>query len=193
MSIRLLDYNAIFFHIPKTGGTWVHHALENSGIKIELFTPNGFPHSNYEDENIEDKYTFAFVRHPMNWYKSYWCWRIATGWEKDWQIDIKCRNNNFTRFIQNVVEYQCPFVTRIYDHHIGFPKQLTFVGKQENLANDLVTVLNHLEVDFDEKKLRKTARQKVSLQNPACPTPLYKKLMTLESAVLKEYKYAQTI
>ena len=35
MSARLLPSNALFLHIPKTGGSWVEFALPQIGIPIE--------------------------------------------------------------------------------------------------------------------------------------------------------------
>src|SRR5512135_1351620 len=35
MSSRLVPADALFLHIPKTGGIWVEHALTRSGVPIE--------------------------------------------------------------------------------------------------------------------------------------------------------------
>jgi len=35
MSARLLRSNALFLHIPKTGRSWVEHAIQEIGVQIE--------------------------------------------------------------------------------------------------------------------------------------------------------------
>ena len=36
MSLRLIKSNALFLHIPKTGGTWVEEALKAAGVEVEV-------------------------------------------------------------------------------------------------------------------------------------------------------------
>lgn len=189
MSLHLIKSNAIFFHIPKTGGTWVHKALENSGVKIETYYPNGHPHNTYKEESIEEKYLFAFVRHPFSWYKSYWAYRMKTGWETEWWLDSYCKSTDFEEFIRNIVNKQYCYLTDLYNQYIGKPAILNFVGKQENLTNDLIWVLNFLNEKFDEKKLRNTSKQNVIKLNPICSNELKQKLLELEKEIIRKFRY----
>ena len=188
MSIHLPKSNAVFFHIPKTGGTWVHRALEASGIEMKPFIIQ--PHSTYLEEDIEDKYTFAFVRHPWAWYQSYWRFRTDTGWKEKWWLDDNCRAETFEEFIGKVIDKGYPYLTEMYNNYTGEPTILSFVGKQENLVEDLVHVLRHLNETFDEEKLRNTPRQNVStIKLPPLDESLQTGIISLEKETMQKWNY----
>ena len=105
MSIRLIDHDLEFLHLPKTGGVWVEKALVSSGIRIKRF---GHEHGTY-DRVLAEKLTgngwlpprlgrrifqtrrklgrpvlqpkrFCFVRNPFKWYESYWRFMMEHDW-----------------------------------------------------------------------------------------------------------------
>jgi hypothetical protein len=102
MSLLLKD-NAVFLHIPKTGGIWIGHVLRKLGLVERNI---GRPHCTYDRvfwhdrfhrdgkvfRNIlrrqlglvppvrADAFKFCFVREPLSWYVSWW--RYMEG--KDW-------------------------------------------------------------------------------------------------------------
>lgn len=189
MSLHLINSKSIFFHIPKTGGTWIHRALENAGVETSHFTPKGFPHSTRHDENTDGYYTFAFVREPISWYKSYWKYRMNTGWEPSWWLDKHCKANNFSVFMRNVIRKQRPHVTELYARHLGIPSKLNFVGKQENIVEDLVHVLNEVGEKFDEEKLRDTPKQNVGdSESIVIDKTLENEILELEKVALTTWR-----
>jgi hypothetical protein len=107
----LLKNGAVFLHIPKTGGTWIKHVLEDMGlIQAQL----GHQHSDWDRAFWHDKlhkdgkvakylirravrspraqarieptcFKFCFVREPLRWYESYWRFMQALNWNwKTW-------------------------------------------------------------------------------------------------------------
>jgi len=86
MSARLLPSNALFLHIPKTGGSWVEQALREIGVQIEQpATIHGvtYRHSLLSMFQEQYPYVFTFVRHPLSWYESWWKYQSGawTVWE----------------------------------------------------------------------------------------------------------------
>jgi len=186
MSVHLTRSNAINFHVPRTGGTWVHKAMINAGIELTTFHPQGFPHSTYQDEPIEGKFIFAFIRHPFAWYESYYHYRVSSGWEQNWWLDNHCNRDTFEQFLQSVIKLQVPYLTNLYNEHLGKPIVMSFIGTQEHVVDDLVHVLKLIKEDFDEEKLRNTPRQHVGqIKKQSVSQELKDKLLSLETEALK--------
>jgi hypothetical protein len=105
----LLQNGAVFLHLPKTGGTWVKHILEE--LKL-IKAPLGHMHSDWERSYWHDKlhgdgkvmrylvrravgsskaqaridpqcFRFCFIREPLRWYESYWRFMVSKNW--DWK------------------------------------------------------------------------------------------------------------
>jgi hypothetical protein len=107
----LLKNGAVFLHIPKTGGTWIKHALEDLDL---IEAPLGHQHADWEHAFWHDKlhsdlkvvryivrrairspraqprshpdcFKFCFVREPLRWYESYWRFMQSMEWNwKSW-------------------------------------------------------------------------------------------------------------
>ena len=107
----LLKNGAVFLHVPKTGGTWIKHVLEELNL---IQAPLGHMHSDWERAFWHDKmhrdlkvvryivrravrspkaqariepnaFRFCFVREPLRWYESYWRFMQSKNWDwKSW-------------------------------------------------------------------------------------------------------------
>jgi hypothetical protein len=102
----LLKNGAVFLHVPKTGGVWVHTVLERLDL---VKAPLGRDHSDLEHAFFDDRYhsdskvlrhllrrkigsrrapaamaanafKFCFVREPLKWYESYWRFMQIRNW-----------------------------------------------------------------------------------------------------------------
>lgn len=158
--------NSVFYHIPKTGGSWIRERLKEfsnvSVVKIEkenIFnltrgheTPKIFP--------PEHDKTFAFVRKPENWYWSFWNYRQDNNWDENFILDQKCESGNFNTFMENVLkEFPDGFVSSMYKEFLGEDgKGLTRVGRQENLREDLLDILKEFDEVYDENIILHSAR-----------------------------------
>lgn len=102
----LLNNGSVFFHIPKTGGTWVYNVLESLGLiksrlghvhadyfhaywNQMLLTPNEIFLNKFKTllgyrQNSAamptNTFSFCFVREPLAWYESYWKYMQSLGW-----------------------------------------------------------------------------------------------------------------
>ena len=213
----LLRNNAVFLHIPKTGGSWVTEVLESNGLvrrkfshihadlaraqtysygtklfmrsmfeRIKSRVPNKIKSTLWslparqaqaakivagESRRVPGPFCFCFVRHPLSWYESWW--RYMYGIKgADWSdaTDLlrwhpcgalrQLGNGDFNEFVRNVIRERPGFVTELYGRYV--PRVNGFVGRQEHLLDDLVGVLQRLELDFDEDRIRHHNRVNVS-------------------------------
>ncbi len=182
--MAVVTNKSIFYHIPKTGGMFVkammRHAMdvETSGYartrgyygptENELTDLKRYlAHSiqlrrehitqwEVNQEQKKDKFSFAFVREPLAWYKSFWAFRKTVydtnefnrAFPLDFAWDV-----DFEKFINNVINmYPLGFVSILYKCYLGQNgDELDFVGKQENLKEDLIKALTLAGEDFDKR------------------------------------------
>ncbi|QQE11248.1 hypothetical protein JD969_17390 [Planctomycetota bacterium] len=179
----LLKNNAVFLHIPKTGGNWVRKVLEQQKlIKREIghkhcdidrvlydpyLTVNPIRSTSWvmsgRKPTYPQPYTFCFVRHPIAWYESWFNYMTKRGWNDwphrkgpiDWHPCAPLNKAANTDFRI--------FIYNIITQQPGYVTQLyswytkrgvTYVGKQESLVEDMIRILIDMKVDFNEQEIR---------------------------------------
>jgi hypothetical protein len=151
-------------HVPKTGGTWATHAIIQAGVRVTD------PEVSEPDEHYAQKghvrldqiggrerlFTIAFVRHPLDWWRSFWAHRMREGWIfPDHEIDSRASSENFDDFIEQVIENLPGFCGELLERFTGPPQSgVSFVGRFEHLVDDLVEALTQAGQPFDEEVLR---------------------------------------
>lgn len=182
MSARLIPSNALFLHIPKTGGTWVEFALPHIGIQSEEPpTIDGVTYRHSLTAMFKDAFPFifTFVRHPLSWYESWWKfqagrWTIFEPgvWHPQRTLE-KCASDDFSEFIRLCIKHEPGYVSRMYEWYVGPVgfEYVQFVGRNENLMDDLVHVLTRLGHAVDLEHLRRFQRLNVSLKE--CGEPVW--------------------
>lgn len=167
--------HSVFFHIPKTGGSWVRQAIVSSGVpanEIANFTPHKqgrelftMYHNTPDDVHTEGLFTFSFVRNPLAYYQSYWSHVMR---RKGLDVPKNPFNDQYMRsrfpdFVRAVCAGQPGWVSRIYARFNGIDgNRLSFVGRQESLVEDVVKALRLAGEQFDEAALRATPKQNLS-------------------------------
>lgn len=148
--------NSCFLHVPKTGGSWIKAALKASGMMVEEFEVNGDPHAGLTHCPCPEKFKFAFVRHPVDHYRSYWQYKMGRGWDFKNPIDRNCCAANFSEFINNILTKFPGVYSKAIEEYVGPPEaEIEFIGKYENLVEDLILALNQAGEPFDEPVIRK--------------------------------------
>lgn len=171
---------AVIYHIARTGGIWIKVAIHRSGLRYDrckhrrgaihefgLVREHATPDM-LRPEDKEGLFSICFVRHPVNWVKSFWAFRVRTGYlDMKFPLD-RIWNDDLEKFVANILsEYPEGFVTRLYQYYIGEKAdRLDFIGRQENLVDDLVQALTLAGEEFDEVTLRATGRKNAAASSP---------------------------
>lgn len=197
----------LFYHIPKTGGRWVLSAMKRGGVpgvgrapRISgIVHPFGLRRHHTTPLGISDEYKkshfqFCFVRRPFEWYRSFWCYRMRTQ-DPDPHFPLDALwSDNFESFLENVLAvYPNGFLTQMYQYFVGPDNTwMDFVGRQENLQNDLVRAMALAgQDDVDEKRLRHLKPMNAGLphiMSQATVVPsMVERIEATESWVLKTF------
>jgi len=163
MAVR--TQHTIFYHIPKTGGVWVREAMRNAGLTLRYCRAAGETHewgltvdhavpADVWPRYKRGKRAFCFVRLPVDWYRSYWCYSHARG-ARDRRFPIeRVWSEDSDEWVNNVLRaFPGGFLTRLYRYYVD---DVDYVGRTETLAADLVRVLRQAGEAFDEAALYAT-------------------------------------
>jgi hypothetical protein len=201
MSQHLIKANALFLHIPKTGGSWVESVMQRLGI--DAVNPKTLRTASWRHclrhQFLESfRSSFAFVRHPVSWYESWWKFQAQT-WVR-WEPGVwhpqrgleRCASDDFNEFIHLCIEHEPAYVSRMYEWYIGPPgvQYVNRVGRHESLADDLVEILRSLGYEPDEAVLRIHAPANVSAKkcgDPIWDPQLKRRILELEAPALKRF------
>jgi hypothetical protein len=157
---RLGTGNELFMHISALA---LRRAKKRLGFK------------NYEIPE-HPVYRFCFVRHPIKWYESYWKFMKGRGWNDwgkenskyDWHPNAILNglgDEDFNNFVRKIIHKRPGYVSELF---FSYAKPgITFIGRTENLVNDLVYVLKSQGLAFDEEELRGLKKVNVSKTDPA--------------------------
>jgi hypothetical protein len=118
-------------------------------------------------------FMFCFVRNPLDWYESFFNYNCEPAVNWRYEGDVHDPHNwhpnaqlnglgsaDFNCFVRNVITKYPGYVTEMYGRFAT--PQISFVGKQENLCEDLITVLKKLQMPFDEQFIREFGKIGVS-------------------------------
>jgi len=166
MSTYLPEKQALFLHIPRTGGTWVNWAMGVAGIPVEKWLRVGpryrprkhtiLPHYHLHNLN-KVRCVFCFVRHPVAYYVSLWRFyaRIAPWASERFQqmaenlppravseAEVRWKPD-FREWIEEMLEEEPGWVTRWIERYVG-PERgelCHYIGRQETLEDDFAEVM----------------------------------------------------
>jgi hypothetical protein len=188
-----------FLHVPKTGGVWVTGALAAAGVATAPLarSQNGMvpAHAGLEATADYDRlFTLAYIRHPLDWWRSFWGHRMVHGWEPAHAIDSRARSDDFHEFIALVVERLPGHLHERFSLYIGPPERpISYIGRFERLVEDLVRALHQAGEPFDEAALRSHPRENVGdyARHPARYTPALADALARSELALIERFYAE--
>lgn len=182
-----------FLHVPKTGGSWVKEVISASNIECKNYTVADNVHIGLKDCPCPDKFKFAFVRHPVEFYRSYWQFKMTYGWDQINPLDMECRSDSFHKFICSVLDkFPGIYSQSVIDFVGETDNEIEFIGKYENLVDDLVFALKAASEIFDEKFVRAFPPQNVSdkIAFPAVYTyQLEAEVRSAESLAIRRFNY----
>lgn len=143
----------IYYHASKTGGYWVKNALRQTcKVVKELNT-----HCNKGYYDSPTKPSFSFVRNPASLYEStYQHYRRK---DCDFIIDYKFwvfpkyAHLPFPEFVEAMVENEPGWLT---DYSELFLAGIDYIGRYENLQEDLFEILDVVGEPHDKEVIRNT-------------------------------------
>lgn len=170
----ILNKGEVFVHVPKAGGTFIRRALDHLRITqrhLEDDSSHRTTRVLKEHLNWGGNYPFifCFVRHPLTWYESYYKFMCKRRLDvssypsfkhknypllilENLLIQLKTRDAlSFDNFIKKVLQERPGFVSELYACYDTF--ECSFVGKQENLRKDLITVLKSRKYKFNSSEI----------------------------------------
>lgn len=163
-----------FLHVPKTGGSWVKRAILAAGVPAQEHSRDGYTHLGLADCPVPGLFRFAFVRNPLALYRSYWQFKQTVGWDDANDLDCQCRDDRFEVFVRQVLEKFPGIYSRTLKEFVGpADAPIEFIGRYENLVEDLVRALSLAGEDFDAAAVRALPPYNVSDKRkaPAVYTP----------------------
>ena len=182
---------AIFLHIPKTGGTWVRNYFRETRMDhmVEELHENQRAHINGVALNNIIGHTedlkFCFVRHPLTWYRSYWTSKQLipdrTGGYLDTIVDLP-----WIDFLQHILKNHPGYLTGFFE---GYTNICRFIGKQENLREDLYCVLSHLKIRYNKEYIFRRVLDNVVPSDKKYPKELALTIMKTEENLTRKYDY----
>ena len=146
--------NSIFLHFPRTGGSWVNHCLQDISNKIDPDNETRFGHVPYYSlsESQINKFCFSFIRHPFDWYASIYHYAH--------NISKEHEGTKPDAFVHYFIQMGFGIYHQSLDF-FGLDYEINFIGKYENLTEDLIVALEMAGEDFDKEYIRS-----VSCYNP---------------------------
>ena len=188
-----------FVHIPKTGGRW---------IKSVLATLTGYQepserHGLYRWHLPQADFSFAFVRHPVSWYESWWKFQAGKwvpfhdwyncpqGWHPQ-TVLRDCCSDDFREFVRQCLAVEPGYVTRLYEWFVG-PEGMPyvdFIGRYEHLVEDTQHALALIGINVSEEQLHAIAPIGVSecrAGQPSWDDQLLDKVRELEGPAIRRW------
>lgn len=181
-SMALMTERSIFYHVPKTGGTWVARAMANAGVECRNASVRKMRHplapmigrthaapACVREADKEGRFSFCFIREPLEWYRSFWCEKRRARKKAWWLEDTFFLG--FEDWVNRMLDERPGFVTELYGHFVG---QVHFVGRTEALSDDLARALELAGEEYDLDALVSTEKANAAGQE--------KELATLSAA-----------
>ncbi|HEU5268329.1 MAG TPA: hypothetical protein VFU36_00285 [Jatrophihabitans sp.] len=181
MALLFRRSNALLLLVPKTGSSWIRAKVAELGLDVaEVGDPAMREHDLLQHfDRSGYSAVGAFVRDPIDWYRSYWAYRMERGWRPRYALDEHCRSEDFETFVRLAVSTLPGALGNIYTSYTGGPEdEIDFVGRQETLAADLARFLDLIGEPYDPAVLDTGGRVNATSTRPAYPEEL-KELITL--------------
>jgi hypothetical protein len=138
----------------------------------------------------------------LKYYESYFKYASGLDWpatmgkmpgKNDWHPNsplYSCSSNDINTFVWNVIKERPGYVNELYSWYTT--PEINFIGKTENLADDLIKVLRLLNTKFDEDRVRNYPPKNVSKKPEkeiVWDEDLKQKILKLEYPALVRYGY----
>lgn len=133
----------IFIHIPKTAGTSIYRWLNNGTVMMN-YHHTAWQYKEILKKDYNNFYKFAFVRNPWDRIVSFYRYYMMYDQNK---LRKKPKQESFETWLSRLYDYKhVPLTQLSYITDKNGNQIVDFVGRFENLKNDLKTVSNVIGV-----------------------------------------------
>jgi hypothetical protein len=182
----------LFVHVPKTGGAWAAKAMMAGGIELR---PEGDEfHPPLRDLDSGNRFTFAFVREPAAWYGSMWQFqRQLRDRFPDHDYPLTALDPfiglPFPEFLQACIGSFPGHVSEMFKAFVGPPESpIDFIGRYEELQDDLIRALRLTGEEFDEEAIRSfPPTNTAATPAPMCPDAIRQRLLETEREAYQRF------
>lgn len=192
MALQFVRSNALLLLVPKTGSTWIRAKVKELGLEVrEVGDPAMREHDllAHFDRSAYSR-VGAFVRNPVDWYRSYWSYRMERGWRHQYALDEHCESEQFETFVRRAVSILPGALGNIYTSYTGGPdEEIDFIGRQENLAADFAGFLRLIGEPFDPALLDGGRRVNATSIRPDYPEELKELITVSEWDTMQRFGY----
>jgi hypothetical protein len=186
MTLYIKELDAVFLHVPKAAGSFLTVFFKNYFSYENISNQHSIPL--YLEKKYQNKKMFCFIRDPISWYKSYWScimtqleqtqhpdwfhilehnnWGTAeldTPWHPNRMIDVHCGSRDFNDFVFYCIKDFPSYVSQMYKLYTD---HCYFIGKYENLYEDVVKLLEPYGYDKAEIMTKLKALPMVNESSP---------------------------
>ena len=184
ITFETTDKTLVFHHIPKTGGQVLTDSLSKLWLpnrrrqQHSIYCQPDNPNLPYVAPNVLNKPAtsnltfFTFVREPLEWYRSYYFFRVRTGWSSTarpssqsvmalpersgatWPLDNYPHTpqpHTFPRFLQWALDSYPQYLTRLFSLYTSNPN--TLIGATERLWEHTSLIGQRFGFEHDITKL----------------------------------------
>jgi len=180
MAIRVGD--AVFLHVPRTGGTFLRTVLVDH-FRGEVL--GDMTEDDHNDRILAERFIqdgkrclfFCFVRHPLRWIYSTWAyWTENSPTIRDQGKARKKRTGKFRKYteelheiivegdinrtLRNLVELHPGYVSRTFE---GFAKGCDRIGKYERLHDEFFEIMEAFGIPISDA-MRENIRGRERIQ-----------------------------
>lgn len=176
-------------------------AIKSGHIQTPKITPE-------MAEKAETAFLFCFVRHPLKWFESWFSYMAMP--ERNWRSWGQRENAlgarhvhpcaplnglgapTFSAFMRNVLSKRPGWVSELFSWYTG--SGMRFVGRQERLAEDLITALQQAGCQSDADQVRARAPLNTSDRRALqWERDLIEETLAVEGLALRRYGYGREI
>ena len=154
----------------------------------------------YSSKKRKNMFEFCFVRNPIEWYESWWRYQeYKRNWKKwgkkNWHPNRALNglgSNRFNEFVKKVLKEKTGYATELMFSYTR--PEMNFIGRKENIRNDLKKALNMAKIKFDESTLESQKRKNVTEnrhENVKWKSSIKNEVIVTESCSLLRFGYMQ--
>jgi|TARA_R110000803_G_scaffold157124_1_gene221575 hypothetical protein len=135
---------SLFFHLPRTGGSWINLALKDISVPIDPLKKVRYGHVPFYHCSNHKKFSFSFIRNPFDWYKSLYSFFT--------NYNMFSRPCEINVFVQDFILKGFGLYHNTLDF-FGNDYEIDFIGKYENLTSDLIKAMTLAGEVFDKETI----------------------------------------